>query len=297
MKIAYYPGCSLHSTAREYDASFRAVCKAIDIELVEPEDWICCGTTPAHSTDHLLSIALPVENLRLAEAAGFDRIVVPCASCFQRLKTAVREIGDDAKLFEKVNKVLDAPYKNTVKVIHPIEMFLDPEVNKKIHAVKKENALPDLPVACYYGCLLVRPPKIMQFDSYEYPMKMDEVLDSVGIKTVDWRGKTSCCGASFSLTQTDVVFELTKKVLDEAKRAGAAAFAVACPLCHSNLDTRQHEIEEKFATQYGIPVLYFTQLMGLALGIKPEALDLHRHLTGTESIFQPRPKSIEAGKY
>jgi heterodisulfide reductase subunit B len=285
MKIAYYPGCSLHSTAREYAASFEAVCDKLGIELVAPKDWICCGTTPAHSSDHLLSIALPVENLRLAEEAGFDRIVVPCASCFQRLKTAEFEINHDRDLFDTVNKVLDAPYKNTVKIIHPIELLLEPEIQQSLKELSKPGELADKPVACYYGCLLVRPPKIMQFDTYEYPMKMDEVLKSVGIPTLDWRGKTSCCGAAFSLTETDVVIELTQKIFEEARRVGACAIAVACPLCHANLDTRQEEVENKFNTKYGIPILYFTQLMGLALGIEASQLDLGRHLTSVQPLL------------
>jgi len=289
MKIAYYPGCSLHSTAREYAASFEAVCDKLGIELVEPDDWICCGTTPAHSTDHLLSIALPIENLRLAEEMGFDRIVVPCASCFQRLKTAAYEISNDRKLFDEVNKVLDAPYKNTVRILHPIELFLEPEIQKSLKELSKPGDLAEKPVACYYGCLLVRPPKIMQFDAYEYPIKMDEVLGSVGIPTLDWRCKTSCCGAAFSLTETDVVIELTHKIFEEAHKVGARAISVACPLCHANLDTRQEEVERKFAANYGIPILYFTQLMGLALGIEASRLDLDRHLTST------RPLLVSAG--
>jgi len=290
MKIAYYPGCSLHSTAREYDASFRAVCELLDIELVEPKDWICCGTTPAHSSDHLLSVAMPLESVRQAEEEGFDKIVVPCASCFQRLKTAVHEVTEDPELLETVNKVLEGPFKNTVKVIHPLEMFLERDIKRNIEYLKKEHALSKLPVACYYGCLLVRPPKVMRLDQHEYPVKMDEVLALAGIKTVDWRAKTSCCGASFSLTETDLVHELTNKIFDEAKTAGAKAISVACPLCHSNLDTRQREIEKKFETEYNLPILYFTQLLGLAMGISPEKLEIKRHLTSTESIFQAPPE-------
>ena len=280
-RYAYYPGCSLHSTATEYDISFRAVCEKLGIELREIEGWICCGTSPAHSTSRLLSIALPLESLRLAEKMGLTDVVAPCASCFARLKTAHHEATADAELEAKLSEIIDAPLPENVRVLHPLEIFADGETVAE--AVTRE--LPGLRVACYYGCLLTRPPKVMQFDECEYPMSMDNLLRSLGIETLDWSYKTDCCGGAFSLTETDVVLKLTHDILEDAKSVGANAIAVACPLCHANLDTRQPEIEEKYEVRFGLPVFYFTQLMGLAFGIPADRLGLRKHFVGAEELL------------
>ena len=145
--------------------------------------------------------------------------------------------------------------------------------------------LSQLKIACYYGCLLTRPPKVMQFDRYEYPMSMDRVLGSAGISTVSWNFKTMCCGAAFSLTETEVVHKLSADILDEAVAAGANAIAVACPLCHANLDLRQAEIEEKLGRKFGMPIFYFTQLMGLAMGIPGDELGLQKHMVDAAPLL------------
>jgi len=280
-RYAYYPGCSLHSTAAEYDISFRAVCEKLGIELQEIKGWICCGTSPAHSTSRLLSIALPLESLRLAEKMGLTDVVAPCASCFARLKTAHHEATADPELEAKLSDILDAPLPKNVRVLHPLEIFANGEAVAE--AVTRE--LPGLKVVCYYGCLLTRPPKVMQFDECEYPMSMDNLLRSLGIETLDWSYKTDCCGGAFALTETDVVLKLTRDILEDAKAVGANAIAVACPLCHANLDTRQAEIEEKYEARFGLPVLYFTQLMGLAFGIPADRLGIRRHFVGAEGLL------------
>jgi len=284
MKYGYYPGCSLHSTGAEYDISFRSVCEKLNIELTEVPGWICCGTSPAHASSHLLATALPIKNLSLAEYAGLNEIAVPCAACFSRFKMALYDTEKNPALMEEVKEIIGANFQRKVKIFHPLEI-LDKLDYKTIKGAISKN-LSSIKAVCYYGCLLTRPPKAMAFDEVEYPMTMDRILDKVGITALDWSYKTDCCGATFSLTETDAVIQLTQKILANAKSVGANVIAVACPLCHANLDTRQVEIEEKYQTKYEIPILYFTQLMGLAFGIEPKKLGLSKHLVPTEPVVE-----------
>jgi heterodisulfide reductase subunit B len=284
IKYAYYPGCSLHSTGPEYDASFKAVCECLGIELEEVNDWICCGASSAHSVSHLIAAALPIKNLALAEKTGINELAVPCAKCFSRLKKAQYETDQNITLRDAVFEVIDSSFQNNVTVIHPLEI-LD-KISQDVISEKKIQNLAGLKVVCYYGCLLTRPPKAMAFDEHEYPVTMDRVLEKVGTTVLDWSYKTDCCGTAFALMgETDVVLTLTQKILENAMAVGAHAIAVACPLCHVNLDTRQKAIEEKYQTDYGIPILYFTQLMGLAFGIEPQKLELSKHFVSTEPIL------------
>jgi heterodisulfide reductase subunit B len=275
MKFGYFPGCSLHSTAVEYDESFRAVAERLGMTLEEIKDWICCGSSPAHVASHLLSVALPIHNLMLAESAGYSQVAVPCAACYSRFKKAIHEMEENPRLAKDVEDVIEGRFERKSRPLHPLEI-LSARLDDLTSAVVRKP--PNIRVACYYGCLLVRPPEVMAFDECEYPMSMDNVLRAVGYETIDWSSKTDCCGASLTLSQTDVVLDLTHDILEEAKALRADAIAVACTICHLNLDSRQSEVEAKYATRYRIPVLYFTQLVGLALGIEPKKLGIHRHL-------------------
>jgi len=281
MKYGYYPGCSLHSTGEEYEISLRAVCDRLGIELQEVRGWICCGTSPAHSASRLLSLALPLENLRRAEKMELAQVVAPCAACFARLKVAHHEASKHPELAEQLSEVLDAPVPTSVEVLHPLEILSN---GVEIRAAV-ERELPALRVVCYYGCLLTRPPDAMQFDECEYPMSMDRCLRASGIETLDWSRKTDCCGGALVLSETDVALRLTRDVLEEAKAAGANAIAVACPLCQGTLDMRQTEIEREYGASYGLPVFYFTQLMGLAFGIPAERLGIHKHFVAAEELL------------
>jgi len=280
-KYAYYPGCSLHSTGSEFDISFRAVCEKLGMDIREIDGWICCGTSPAHSSSRLLSLALPYENICLAAKMGMSDIVAPCASCFARLKTALYEANEDAEIAGQISEALEKPLPKSMNVLNPLEIFCNQE--GLAESVTKE--LPELKVACYYGCLLTRPSKVMQFDECEYPMAMDNLLSSFGIETLDWSYKTECCGGALAMTRTDVVLKLTHDILEEAKAVGANAIAVSCPLCHVNLDTRQVEVEKEYGVQYGLPIFYFTQLMGLAMGLAPDKLGLQKHFVSADGLL------------
>lgn len=292
MKYAYYPGCALHSTGIEFGLSLRAICPELGIELEEIPGWICCGSTPAHSVSRLLALALPVANLSLVEEMGSSEVVVPCASCFRRLKSGHHETAGRPEMLERVNQVIERPYGGSVEISHPLEILSQPEMLQQVARQASED-LSRLKVACYYGCLLTRPPEVMQFDRHEYPMSMDAVLRSAGITTLDWDFKTMCCGAAFSLTKTEIVYKLSADILEEARAVGANAIAVACPLCHANLDTRQAEIEERTKRRYGLPVFYFTQLIGLAMGIPAGELGIDRHLVDPGELIARQPDAQE----
>lgn len=269
---AYYPGCTLHSTAKEYDVSARLVCQSLGIELRELKDWTCCGASSAHSTSDLLSIALPARELQAAEEMGLP-LAVACAMCFSRLKFAIHELNDQATL-GLVSDIIGGELRNAIEVVHLLKVL---EEEKEDLPLKRP--LTGLKVACYYGCLLVRPRDILDFDDEENPQIMDHLIEALGAQSIDWGFKTECCGASLPLTRKDIVLTLSHRILHQAKQLGADCLAVACPMCHSNLDTTQREIEAKYKDGVGLPILYFTQLVGLAMGFSPKQLLLNKHLT------------------
>lgn len=289
MKYAYYPGCSLHSTAKEYDMSTREVANALGIELLEIPDWICCGATPAHITMHLLSLALPVKNLLKARSMNSYEVATCCAACFNRLKIANEFMEKNIEHRGKVNKIVGQEYKGEVKVRH----FLDILVNVfglKNLSERVVDKLSGLKAACYYGCLLTRPPEITQLDDLEEPHLMDDLMKTIGVEPVYWPYKTECCGASFSLTRTDIVLKLSADILQMAYDEGAQVIVVACPLCQSNLDLRQAAINRKYKKDFQIPILYFTQLVGLSLGIDAKKLGLNKHIVNPMKLLEKRAK-------
>jgi heterodisulfide reductase subunit B2 len=282
MKIGYYPGCSLHATAREYEESLRAIAGKLDLELVEIDDWNCCGATSAHATNHLLSVALPARNLALAEEQSLSAVMAPCAACYSRLASARSAIASDAALAETVRQTVSRPgFKNTVKIQSVVEVLRDlaPHIKEKATPAAK-----GLKVACYYGCLLVRPPEITGWDDPEDPSSMENIVRALGAEPVKWRRRLDCCGAGFSLSRVSSVVRLGREILMDAKEAGAQAVVVACPMCHSNLDFRQLVIARKTQMAFDLPILFLTQLVGLGLGLAHEQLGLDRHFISTESV-------------
>lgn len=267
-EYAYYPGCTLHTTAREYDTSFRLVCEALKIGLQEPEGWICCGASSAHATSRLLALALPAHTLLQVNGSGLE-IVAPCAMCFSRLKVALHEL-EDKGLRKQVSQVLGREVGNLPAVWHPLQM-LDRE------KIEVKKPLKGLKVACYYGCLLVRPKGIAQFDDLENPQSMDRLVAAAGAEPVPWAFKTECCGAGMPLARHDIVLKLSHRIISQARQAGADCLVVACPMCHSNLDLYQKEMRANFGDSRDMPVLYFSQLLGLALGFSPAQMLFKRH--------------------
>ncbi len=251
MKVSYYPGCALHGTALEYDESTKGLSALLGVELCELPDWNCCGASSAHVTNDSLAHNLVARNLAIAEKEGRD-VVVPCAACYSRLKGGERELEAGGK-------------KLRFRVLSLLEFLADEELGERIKGMIKRS-LAGLKMVSYYGCLLVRPPKVTGAKKYENPEEMDRLLSLMGAEMIPWSYKTDCCGGSLVLTRTDIVRRLTRKLFDKALEAGAEAIVVACPLCQSNLDTRQEEISSEAGRKYELPILYFTELMGLSLG-------------------------------
>jgi heterodisulfide reductase subunit B len=281
MKVGYFPGCSLHATAKEFDLSLRAVAAPLGVELEEVRDWSCCGASSAHATNHLLSIALAARNLALAEAQGLTQVMAPCAACFSRLATARHEMARDHGLAETVRPMLARPFQNAVAVQNVVALLQD--LAGEIEA--RATPLAGLKVACYYGCLLVRPPEVAQFDDPEDPSSMERVVAAAGATPVRWSRRLDCCGAGFSLSRVGSVVRLGRAILEDAKAAGAQAVVVACPMCHSNLDLRQSAMEARGA-RLGLPILFLTQLVGLALGVPRGSLGLERHFVSAAGVLE-----------
>lgn len=282
--IAYYPGCSLHSTAPEFDASALAVCEALNLDLIEPKGWLCCGSSAAHRSDPEEALRLPMENLRIIEESGFTEVTMPCAACFNRHKAALYEIGHDEAQRKKVEEAIGYTYEDNVVVTSLSESILR-NVGVDEVAERVTKPLEGLKVVSYYGCLLTRPPEVTRVEHPENPTDLDELVAALGAEAVDWSYKTTCCGAAHSLTRPDIVLKLSRGILEHAREAGADAIAAACPLCHANLDARQFQME----LERPLPVLYFTQLMALAFGLPEKASMLNKNLV------DPRPLLGEKG--
>jgi heterodisulfide reductase subunit B len=272
--LAYYPGCSGHGTSKEYDSSTRAVCAALGLNLVDIPDWSCCGSSPAHTLDHSLAAALAARNLELVETMGLGTTVTPCPSCLTNLKAATHRIRKEA-FREKVNNLLDRPYQGSVQSLSILQVLVE-RIGIDAIAAKVSRPLAGLKVAPYYGCIMTRPPEIMTFDDPENPMAMDDIMTALGAEVVPFPLKVECCGASYGVPRQDIVTRLSGKLLACARDCGAQAVVVACPMCQMNLDLRQEQVNKAMNEKFQIPVIYFTQLMGLALGCTEEELGLNK---------------------
>ena len=285
MPYAYFPGCTLGGLAQEYDTSFRWVCRFLGIDLQEVRDWVCCGAWSARATSRVLSAALPAVSLSHAEQDGFDQVIAPCLIGFSRMRAANVALQQDVNLKKKVNHALEGSYGGTVKVLHPLELLLK-DVGLDSLGAQVRKRLPGLKVACYYGCNLTRPRKACQFDSTEYPMSMDNILRAVGLETVDWTYKTECCGVNMMVTRADMVVHLSHAILKAAREADAEVIAVCCPICQANLDMRQGQIAEEYGERFDIPVLYFTQLLGIVYGAYSGELGLRRLIVSPQRALE-----------
>ncbi len=274
MSVAVYPGCSLNGSSREYMESLRAVLNALEIPVNEVDDWNCCGASAAHNIDQDMAVALPSRILAQTAKDGYSNLLVPCAACYNRLKHVQQEIKTSPEIRQKASVLLNQEINTPDTIVNILE-YLQSTVmprleGKTLKPVSKK-------VACYYGCLLVRPKGISDEKQIEDPQGMDQIMASLGAEPVSWAFKTECCGAGFSVSNTTTVARLSSEILIDAADRGAEAIIVACPMCHSNLDMRRREIEKYSGRKFDIPVLYITQAIGLALGIPAKKLGLQRH--------------------
>lgn len=281
--VAYYPGCSLHSTAGEFNASTWAVADALGLKLIEPRGWVCCGSSAAHRSDPEAALRLPLANLSIVEQSGFQEVTMPCAACFNRHKAAQYEIRHDSQRRAAMDEALGYAYQDNVRVTTLTQTILERIGPEKVAAQVKQS-LGGLSVVSYYGCLLTRPPQVTEAQHPENPMDMDTLVAALGAKPLDWSYKTACCGAAHSLTRTDIVLKLSSRLITHAREVGADLIAVACPLCHTNLDARQFQM----GLEQPMPVLYFTQLAALALGLPEKAAALNKNLVDPRPLLRSK---------
>lgn len=286
MKIGFYPGCSMKGGAQEYQESVSALANVFDIELVEIPDWNCCGATAAHNMNKELALSLPARILALAEKEGLADIVVPCAACYSRLTVTQHELNEDESLKSKIASTIGMEFKGTSQVLNIIQFiqkYIAGRLEEKVVKPFNYNA------ACYYGCLLVRPHNILKFDRVEDPQMMDELVRRAGGNPIDWAFKTECCGAGMSVSRTDTVARLSGYIMKDASDRKAEVVVVACPMCHSNLDMRRPEINKFLKEDITMPILYISQVLGLAVGIDPKELGMQRHMTAVNLPEKPAP--------
>ena len=270
MNVAYYPGCSLHGTAREYGESTEEMTKLFGIKLHELKDWNCCGASSAHMTNDELAFSLAARNVQIADKTGLD-LVVPCAACFQRLKRAEKRL-----LAGDVPAGLPGKYSGDHRIKYLVDFMWD-EIGEKAFRARVKKPLAGLKPVCYYGCLASRPPQITDCKNPENPQAMDKLVGSLGAQVRDWSFKTDCCGGNLNFTRPEAAEHLVRKLIDMAREAGANCIVTGCPLCQANLDMKQGKDHRS-----ALPVFYFTELIGLALG-EPVGKWLRGH------VIDPRP--------
>lgn len=277
----YFPGCSLCGTAVDYDASLRAVAAKLEIGLREVPDWLCCGATSAHALDRASALCLAADTLAKARKAGLDRVLAPCAMCYQRLATVVHEVEREPALGPRLASALGEPPDLGLERVRAVSLigWLDAMPDEAI-TQRLKRPLKGMKVASYYGCLLVRPPAATGRSDFEKPRSMERVVRLLGGEPVRWPMATECCGASCGISRTEAVQRLTSRICGAARACGAQLVAVACPMCHANLDMRQDGAVTPNETL--LPIVYLTQLMGLAFGVPEAALGFEGHFVPVE---------------
>ncbi|MFP4102133.1 CoB--CoM heterodisulfide reductase iron-sulfur subunit B family protein [Coleofasciculus sp.] len=283
MTYSYYPGCSLHSSAKEFDISTRVVMQELGIELEELEDWSCCGGSIAAGVSHEVGMALAARNVVLAQQKNRD-LLASCSGCYNKSAKAAKALENETER-NKITPILSqmgmSVSDSNIKVRNVVDVLVnDVDISSRI-----KKPLRGLKVACYYGCLLTRPQELTGWDSPMFPMSMDKLSQICGAEVVDFRSKTKCCGGPILVPQEKVAFELTKRLLDEAKSLGADCMVLACPLCANNLELRQPDIEKAYNVSYKLPILYITEIIGLALGIKPGKLGINKHVVSPKPVL------------
>ena len=287
MKISYYPGCSLEVTAKPYDLSTRQVCNSLGVELAEVPDWLCCGSSAGLKMNHLLSLSLAAKNLAQVEKQDIKDVLVPCPFCFRRLVSAQQEVQENQASRDITLEMIETALQAKLNIQHLLGFFHN-QVGLDTIKAKAHKPLKGLKVVPYYGCYTVKPHQVTHFEDPENPTAMDHILATLGADVLDWDFKTECCGASLSLTKTEKVLELSGRILKEAIWRGADALVVSCQLCQSNLDMRQAEIWKKEKQNHHLPVLYLTQLMGLAFGIPRKKLGLGSHIIDPTALIREK---------
>jgi heterodisulfide reductase subunit B len=284
MPYTYYPGCSLESTSKAYDESLRTVFALLNLDLHELPDWNCCGATMYMSVDENLASSISARNLALAEGLH-DDIVVPCSSCYTILSETHRLMKESEEVRRQVGQALKPfglTYNLSLHIRHPLDVLVN-DVGIGIIKQRAKRSLKGLRIANYYGCQIVRPQR--GFDDRENPTTMDHLFDALGAENVPFSMKVRCCGGMLMTKFPEVALKLVKEILECALENDAQCIVTTCPLCQINLEAYQGKVNAQFGTKIEIPVLFFTQLLGLALGANAAELGLQRQLIPFECEF------------
>ena len=275
---AYYPGCASCSTGISYEMSAKYMSKRIGLRLMEIPDWNCCGASAAHLINHDLSLALPARSLAISQdkLPGLD-VVATCAACYSRLKNTQYYVNQSAENRAHVESLIEREYRGDANVYSILQVIIESDELKRNLVAQLKKTLGGLKVACYYGCVLVRPVEVTQFDDEENPQSMDDILRLAGAEPVDWAFKTECCGASLQVTRPSFGKPMVERILKNAQANGAEAIVTACPLCQLNLDMREKEVNQMAGTNYKLPVYYFTELISMCMGASPKEIGLDKH--------------------
>ncbi len=280
MKVAYYPGCSLEGTAKDYAESILGICASLDIQLEEIPDWNCCGATAAHSIDHRAGIELAGRTMNLAARLPHADMLVPCPMCFNRLKTAVRALNQDSS--NRYGMHLEA----SLPKVWDLANFLASDSMLKTMAKNISKPLEGLKVVSYYGCMANRPPEITEATDFENPQALDRIIQNLGATAIPWPYKTDCCGASQVFSRRDIVSHLVGKLYDMAQRVGAQAIVVSCQMCQANLDMYQDKIGADLGKRFSLPIYYFSELIVLVCAVKGLTYWHSQHISDPFDLLQ-----------
>jgi heterodisulfide reductase subunit B2 len=296
MRYGYYPGCSLSHSAKPYGDSIQSIRTPLDIELKEVEDWNCCGATEYVALNKTAAFALVGRNLALGSQEGFETLVTPCSACYLNLKKTDHYMGKYKDLDKKTNEALAAgglSYKpGSLKVRHMLDIVVNDIGFDKIRE-HVTRPLEGLKVASYYGCLIVRPEFEEFFDDPEFPTHMDTLMETLGADVVDFSMKTHCCGGHMPQISTDTAYSLIYGILNEAQKNGADLLVTICPMCQLNLDAYQAQVNKQYKTKFNLPILYFTQMMGLAFGASEKELGLGKEFVQAAPALKKIGKAVE----
>jgi len=301
-EFAYYPGCAACSTGLSYEMSSQYLSKQIGLKLHEIPDWNCCGASAAHLINHDLGLALPARSLAISEEKlpGLD-VVATCAACFSRLKTTQHHVAQSEENRAHVSDLIEREYRGEANIFSLLQVIAENEELKEALVANLKKTLGGLKVACYYGCVLVRPVEVSGFDDEENPQSMDDIMRLAGAEPVDWAFKTECCGASLQVTAPVAGKVMVEKILHNARENGAEVIATACPLCQLNLDMREKEVNRMAGTSYDFPVYYFTELLSMCMGASPKQLGIDKHyhpavVCAESSLKEPEVPEVDEGK-
>jgi heterodisulfide reductase subunit B len=287
MKISYFPGCTLNTTGHGFDMAVRASTAAVGVELVELPEWNCCGATYPLIIDNMLELAAPAHVLVAAQEEG-GRVTTACTTCYNVLRRTNNFMREHVEERDRINAFIEADYAGEAEVIDILQLLRD-DVGWEAIGQAVRQPLTDLKVAAYYGCMVLRPPNEVAYEDPENPRSLDDLMATLGATPVDYPHKNECCGAYLAVKAPHVTREMVYTILRSVQGAGAHVVVTNCPLCQFNLDKQQHELQKRYAGYQPVPVLYFSQLMGLALGLDASDYGWERH------YIDPRPMLHDLG--